>query len=221
VCDFEYLFISYTLNHHAFVFVCSFRVHQPSGLIQFLLKWKGYPDDQNTWEYEYSLQCPNLVEEFMKRRELEDVCFKTPSQTGSKPLLNGSQKETQIRSTVEAKKTKLTNKRVREEQVVKPRLIDSALRIRQEIDERAKQEAPSSQEKGGRESEKAKKQETEKARSINKQERDSHRQFMLEDDDSDEFIPKSIGRVIDERSKLATHSTGKSKNISLDRKSVV
>jgi hypothetical protein len=133
--------------------------------------------------------------------------------------LNGSQKETQIRSTVEAKKTKLTNKPVREEQVVKPRLIDAALRIRQEIDERAKQEAPISQEKIGRESEKTKKPETEKSRSINKQERDSHnRQFMLEDDNSDEFIPKSIGRVIDERSKLATHSTGKSKNMSLQEK---
>ena len=194
-------------------------------MTQFLLKWKGYPDDQNTWEYEHSLQCPNLVQDFLKRQKQEELGFKTPPQTESKPVLNRNQKENQTKSIVETKKTKLTNKpAVQGEQVVKPRMIDAALRIRQEIDQRSKQQEATksiqNREERGRESVKIKKQETEKARSITKQERDE--QPMLEDDDSviHEFIPKSIGKV-EERPKLETNSAVKSKKSSPQERRVV
>ncbi|CAF0857369.1 unnamed protein product [Rotaria sordida] len=32
--------------------------------IQYLLKWKGYTDDDNTWEDKNNLNCPELVKEF-------------------------------------------------------------------------------------------------------------------------------------------------------------
>ncbi|KAH0786874.1 chromobox protein 5 [Histomonas meleagridis] len=36
---------------------------------QFLLKWKGYPDSENTWEDEKNLNCPELVKEYLKKKK--------------------------------------------------------------------------------------------------------------------------------------------------------
>ncbi|XP_074598302.1 uncharacterized protein LOC141853011 [Brevipalpus obovatus] len=34
----------------------------------YLLKWKGYPDSENTWEPAANLQCPELIEQFHRSR---------------------------------------------------------------------------------------------------------------------------------------------------------
>ncbi|KAM4818617.1 chromobox protein homolog 3-like [Thomomys bottae] len=39
------------------------------GNIEYLLKWKGYPDSQNTWEPEENLQCADLITAFINSDE--------------------------------------------------------------------------------------------------------------------------------------------------------
>lgn len=45
------------------------RIHK--GKVEYLLKWKGYPPSDNTWESEDNLDCQELVQDYEERRRLE------------------------------------------------------------------------------------------------------------------------------------------------------
>jgi len=45
------------------------RIHK--GKVEYLLKWKGYSSDDNTWEAEDSLDCPELLQDYETRRRQE------------------------------------------------------------------------------------------------------------------------------------------------------
>ena len=45
----------------------SHRHHGPRRQLQYLLKWKGYPESDNTWEPAMQVHVPQLIQEYLQR----------------------------------------------------------------------------------------------------------------------------------------------------------
>lgn len=90
------------------------------GRREYLLKWKGYPDSENTWEPEANLDCPDLISEYedKQKKKLAEKEKKRKQNGEDESSTKKKKKIAEVRSTEEDNKPRGFDRGLQPERII-------------------------------------------------------------------------------------------------------